>query len=565
MMNLLKYESGFSLVSDTVCFDFSDNRFPKEDNTSYKLDIIGNVPVPDIKAGDRLLLPVDEGIALRAEKEYAPGEFDCNCIKGEFCSREGTMSMVIIERKGKYLLISLESGINSEYKAERKNGLYTLEIICHKPCGITYKIFDSLTEACKCYRDMKSSKLVTLREKIRKTPEIEKLIGGGIFWVWNNNYDEVMYSDKNENISPEVGKDLLSVADELYKNNVENALFGLFFNNDSPLSEVLYKNYGYLSTQYDNYNDVLNPELLCIIPDNRVKNCDYTSRRLKDYPDGVQVLKDGSLAPAWKLKGFDGKMHSQNTLCPLIASKRMKEEIPEILKAFPFYKGRFIDVYGGSLSCCYSREHPITREQCLDVKNDAFKSVGDMGLIAGTEDGFEDIINNLVYTEGLHSPVHFRNLDSGRNHAHIYNEKQTEHIAKNMLNPECRVPLWHLVYHEYMLAFPYWGDSTEMSPKFIKKKILFACLYGCPPLYSFFIKDFGQLKDSIIYSYKKITDIHKKVALLPMTDFKILTDDYQIQKSVFGEKYEIVVNFSDKDYVYNNTVIAPEDLLLEEI
>ncbi len=564
-MELLKNENGFSVISDTVSFDFVSNLVPEEHNELLELDVMGNVPVPRIKSGDRILLPIDEGIAITAEKEYAPGEFDCNCIRGAFCSREGTMSMIIIERESKYLLISLENGINSVYKAERKNGLYTLEIICNKQCRITYGIFHSLADACKCYRSMKKDEFITLHEKIKKNPEIQKLIGGGIFWVWNDNYDEVMYSDKDTDSSPAVGEDLLFVADKLHKNGVDNAMFGLFFEKDSSLSEELYKNYDYISTQYDNYNDVLNPELLGIVPNNRVKNCDYTFRRIKDYPDGVQVQKDGSLAPAWELKGFDGKMHKQNTLCPVIAAKRIKEEIPEILKAFPFYKGRFIDVYGGGLSECRSKNHPLTREECLNVKNEAFKAVGNMGLIAGTEDGFEGIINNLVYTEGLHSPVHFRNLNSGRNHAHIYNKEQTEHITKNMLNPQCRVPLWHLVYHENMLAFPYWGDSTEMSPEFINKKILFACLYGCPPLYSFFVKDFGRLKESIIYSYKKITSIHKKVAELPMTDFKILTDDYQVQKSVFGDKYEVIVNFSEESYTYKNKLIPANDLLFDEV
>ena len=46
-----------------------------------------------------------------------------------------------------------------------------------------------------------------------------------------------------------------------------------------------------------------------------------------------------------------------------------------------------------------------------------------------------------------------------------------------------------------------------------------------------------------------------------MTDFKILRDDYKIQKSVFGNKYEIVVNFSDENFVYKNYVISPNDLL----
>ena len=31
-----------------------------------------------------------------------------------------------------------------------------------------------------------------------------------------------------------------------------------------------------------------------------------------------------------------------------------------------------------------------------------------------------------------------------------------------------------------------------------------------------------------------------------MTDFEILTDDYMIQRSTFGDKYRVTVGFSDK-------------------
>lgn len=207
----------------------------------------------------------------------------------------------------------------------------------------------------------------------------------------------------------------------------------------------------------------------------------------------------------------------------------------------------------------------FTLEECLITQKDAFRSIEDMGLIAGTEDGFENIINELTYTEGLHSPIFFRIHDAGRNHAHCYNDEQTTHIKKHMINPECRIPLWELTYHECLLAFPYWGDSTESSPELIRKKTLYACLYGCPPLYSFNIKDFDMLKDDIMESFKKIKSIHEKVALLPMTDFNILSDDYSLQQSIFGNKIRITVNFSDNDQTHNGKIIRANDFTAEEI
>ena len=134
-----------------------------------------------------------------------------------------------------------------------------------------------------------------------------------------------------------------------------------------------------------------------------------------------------------------------------------------------------------------------------------------------------------------------------------------------MLNPKRRVPLWHLTYHDCLLTFPYWGDSTAMSLDIISDKTLFACLYGCPPLYSFKEENYKKLKQAILKSYKTITAVHEKTALLTMTDFKILSDDYMLQCSVFGDKYRITVNFSNEPREVDGKTVLPKDFILEEI
>lgn len=564
-MELLKTEKGYTLVADGVRFVFEDGRMPDMEEGFGRLTVEGWAPVPKLMAGDRLLLPVDEGIAIEVDREYASGEVNCDRLEGEFCSRNGTMSMVMVERDGRYLLIALDSGVHSKYYATREDGLYGLAIECRRPTGVSYGIFGSLAEACRAYRRRKGVTPVTLAQKRLDNPEIDALIGGAVFWVWNRNYDEVMYADHDTDACAEVGDDLLRVAASLSEGGVDRALFGLFFDGDSRLAEPMYKQYGYPCTQYDNYNDVLDPALLSVVPGNRARNCGYTARRMKDFPEGVSIMKNGEQAKAWALRGFDGQYHSQRTLCPAVAARRMREEIPAILEKYPYYRGRFIDVYGVRLSECYSEAHPVTREHSLDIKKQAFFDLGAMGLIAGTEDGFEDLIDALVYTEGLHSPGSFRIHNCGRQHAHVYNDEQTAHLGKNMMNPAARVPLWHLVYHDSLVAMPYWGDSTAASPEFVQKRTLFACLYGCAPLYSFCADDFEELRESILESYRKITAVHRKVATLAMTDFGDLAADHSVQRSVFGGRYEVVANFSDREYRYGDKVIAPMDLYFGEV
>ena len=558
-MTLQKNEKGFSIALGSVSFDFVSDQIPSCENSVYRFEITGTVPTPVLKDNDRILIPMGEGIALTVgEEEPVTNAF------GDFCSKQGTLCMVIVEREGKFLLISLDNGVYSSYDTRPEDGRYKLFIKNKEKCGVSYAAFDSLVEACACHRALHND-VITLKDKIKANPEIEKLVGGGIFWIWNNNYDEVMYSDYDTDVDPATGNDLMSIADDLHKNGVDKAMMGIFFEPDSNFVEPLYKKYGYISTQYDNYNDVLNPEMLSIIPKNRAKNCDYTARRMKDYSAGVQITPTGELAKAWALKGFDGLMHSQNTLCPVVAAQRIKEEIPQILAKYPYYKGRFIDVYGCRLGTCYSEVHPSTMAETLVVKNEAFEAMEKMGLITGTENGFDGIVNHLTYSEGLHSPVNLQIPDSGRKHAHIMNDEQSEHIGKQMMRPDRRVPLWQLVYHDCMMTFPYWGDSTESAPKHTNRRVLFACLFGCPPLYSFSVKDYEALKPAILDSYKRIGEIHSKVATLKMTDYEILSDDYMLQRSVFGDKYQVVVNFSDTAREYNGKTIEAESLIFEEI
>lgn len=564
-MVMKQHDWGFTLKSDSVEFDFISEIIPLQSGNVYQISGIGKIPVPDTKIGDRLLLPINDGMAISVEREYEKGELATDIYGGTFCGREGTLGMVILERHGKYLLIKVEDTAYSSYLAKRDPDIYKLSIFAEKYTIVTYAIFDTLVKACQFYRNTKGKEFVSLTEKINQNENIKELVGGGIFWIWNDNYDKVMYSDCDTDICPNTGEGLEIIAADLHKNGVERAMFGMFFDGDSEYVEKLYKDYGYIATQYDNYNDVLNAELLNIIPNNRVKNCSYTFRRMKDYPEGVAVTKEGKLAEAWALRGFDGKMHPQNTLCPVVAAERMKKEIAEVLKQYPYYKGRFIDVYGTYLNECYNPEHPLSLNECKDVKNNAFRSLKDMGLIIGTEECMEDILDNLDYSEGLHSPVYFRILDAGRAHAHVCSQEQTEFIKKYMMNPECRVPLWELVYHECMIIFPYWGDSTEMNPDLYREKILFACLYGCAPLYSFMLKDYLKLKPIILSSYHKITNIHKQTAELPMTDFEIISDDYKLQRSVFGNQFEVIVNFSEQERDYRENKIPAKDVYFGKI
>lgn len=559
----------FDLKHGQVVFEFASTIGEKNEAGFFESVIKGAVPVPEMTAEDRILLPIDEGVALNADGEYQSGEggIDMNNLFFRFCSRDGSLSMIVIERKKVFLMIALESGLHSDYSVRKENGLYRLSINNDEPCKVCYKVFDDLVSLCKAYKSFKNPRAITLKEKVQNTPHVKSLLGGGIFWVWSDNYDEVMYADHECYKDPQTGDALLEIAKELKAEGVDKALFSVFFDGDRKYTEALYKECGYITTQYDNYNDVLNPELLKMVPSNRIRNCKYAERRLKDYPQGLSMNPDGTYQKAWALKGYDGEMHPQNLLCPKVAMERMTKEIAEIIKEYPYFHGRFIDVYGVRVhSRCFNPDHPAeTVEECLQIKKQAFRNLTDMGLIVGTEDGFEDLVDELVYTEGLHSPICFRIRNSGRRHTNMFDEAEEKFVEKHMMDPQCRVPLWEMVYHENLLAFPYWGDSTDASISQINRKVLFACLFGAQPLYSFSLSNYEKLKPHILSSYREISKISRYTAAEPITDYEVLSDDYMVQRTVFGGRYSVTVNFSQETRTAGGKEIPAEGLLFETI
>lgn len=532
-------------------------------------EILGEIPLPKLEANDRMILPIGEGMVFTIKDEYtfledpeADERFEK--IVCRFCGKTATVSMLNFERNGKFLSVVLKNGAYATYTLDRTGGRYIITAETKEPTKVYYGIFDSLNEVCSAYRDIKDIKYVTLAQKMKALPEIEKLLGGAIFWVWDERHGEVLYSKENNDTTALANEYMLKTAEEIHSLGVDKAMFGIFYKDDSVAVEELYKKYGYISSQYDNYSDVFNPSYIGKVPTNRLRTCDYTARRMKDNPDGILYTAPDTEGVAWELLGFDGNYYPMKPLCPAVAVQRIREEVPEIIREYPYYKARFLDVWGGGVRDCYNPLHPITREECKKIKADGLSALMDMGLLSGTEDGFEDIVDSLVYSEGMHSPDFLRYDNSGRRYPFIQEDWERKSTMNIMCDPKNRVPLFEMIYHDALIPFPYWGDAVNACPEAVHKKVMYACLYGCAPLYSFQYKDFELLKDSIIDSYKEISAVHKKVALLPMTSFDYLSDDYQIQTTLFGDKYRVVANFSQNDFEFEGKTVPANDYIFIE-
>jgi hypothetical protein len=86
-------------------------------------------------------------------------------------------------------------------------------------------------------------------------------------------------------------------------------------------------------------------------------------------------------------------------------------------------------------------------------------------------------------------------------------------------------------------------------------------LYNVPPLYHINMDEFKKHKERMKAHYDLFSQLHRELGLLPMTDFAWLTPDRLIQLTVFGDRVEMVANFTMEDFDYQGKVIPKRSIM----
>lgn len=521
------------------------------------------------QAGDVGLYPYMEGVRFRAEDETA--------LLPEIMSfhscETSSMSFWAIQRGKSALLCAAVTNLDAGIRHSRQDGLLRTDLFwepIHGGWGQTRELRfypidrGGVTEVCKAYRSIMAEKglLVTLEEKIRAVPKVERMLGAADIWLWNDDAMHKLYDPDSKATPPTQAQRQRrrEIAADLRSSGLERVMWS-FFDEHTNAEDVAYaQSLGWLTTIYDIYTDVIPAPIREKIPDVRVNRC---KNRMPYWPDGMQVQADGSLRKAWQLKGKDGVFYDQNYMCDAVALECGSKTIPAHTAELGL-DGRFIDNFYGFMSECYHPDHPTTRTSSLEYKNRLMQSLIDQGLVTGTEVGREDGAACYHYNEGNPSPILYRAYDAGRRMTHTYyGEQIDEKLRRYMLNPQCRVPLWELVFHDCVISYWYWGDSSNCCPELTRVRDLFCLLYGMPSLFSLDMSRYEELKSTLLASYARTSDFTREVGTAELTEFLDLTPDGMIQRSIFSNGISVTVNFSDQPYVCDSEVIGPLDYRIE--
>jgi len=377
---------------------------------------------------------------------------------------------------------------------------------------------------CKRYRDYakRNGFLVTLAEKARRKPTVKLLAGAPNVWGGNPKFARE---------AKEAGIDRLLI----------NGVW------DAKEMEAI-KAMGYLNSRYDNYEDL------------------YTCCPQHSPPynigtiDDCVLRADGNRQVGWVT--WD-KKHTAHKRCSLLQLDVARKYITEQLKRHP-HNAWFLDVTTATwLIECYDKKHPHDRTQDKEAKRKLAKFVGEeLGLVLGGEHGRWWGVDIYDYWEGMMSINPFFTWPAG----HLRPPEKREEIGERYLEwglgHRRRLPLWELVFHDCVVSYWYWGDSTDflfrVAPELSDKKDAFNILYGTPPM--FWVNRLGftwndpKMRKRLLQSYRIVCKLHEQIAFDEMLSHEWLTPDRDVQRTIFGRTgsksgtTEVIVNFGEKPF-----------------
>ncbi len=516
-----------------------------------------------MQKGDIGFYPIGTGYAFPVDMKDVPFQKRQSCVAGVGWS----MGMYAFKRGDFYLLSAVEQGVDAEILNFKSGGLNHTAVRWIPEKGkfgydrkMRFIVGRTLIETMGAYREYRKSMgyVKTLAEKAKQLPHLERMKGAADFWIWDDNMTNRLYGRPEIPNRPK--RDVRAVAQEMLRLGIDRVLWN-YVEPETPEDCRYLKSLGFIVGKYDIYRDVLPADIAHKIIKCRVER----SVNTKYWPDIVNIDENGEPRKAWKVHGTDGKMYWQHSVCEIAAYELTKLNVPPELKKIP-YNSRFIDVQAATLVReCYNPKHPATRRVGADYIRRQQDYLTSLGLINGVECGNEIYAAHYHYAEGLLSPTKFRIPGSGRKMTHVHTRSEMpEATEKFMLNPEFRVPLWELVYHDCVINYWYWGDSNCCCPELMYKFDNFNALYGYPPIYSLDMTHWNLLKNQIAASYKRSAAVARKVAFERMTNFEYLTSDKKVQRTTFSNGVTVTANFSERDYTTESgKKIAPWSYSME--
>lgn len=492
------------------------------------------------ESGDRLVVPMNEGISYPVDDPSIEtfrliaygGHGICMAFWGVTDDRQGHAVIIETPDDAAIRLLRQESRlvIAPEWDPQKGQFGYTRKL--------RYVFFEQggHVAMAKRYRDYarETGLLKTLAQKRSENPSVDLLVGAVNVWNWD--------------------AEPVALAREMQAAGIERILWSRGGSGDvlKALNDMKV-----LTSRYDIYQDMMDPENFSMV---QWKHPDWTTAA---WPKDIILKSDGDWLRGWGIEGKNGEWFHCGVLCDRQAVDYARQRVPAELSSKP-YLCRFIDTTTAApWNECYHTNHPMTRTESRVWKMKLLDFMSrEMKLVTGSETGHDAAVPFLHYFEGMLSLGPYRVPDAGRDMQRIWNDVP-EPVAKFQLGHAYRLPLWELVYHDCVVAQWYWGDYNNKLPSLWEKRDLFNLLYGTPPMFMFDRKLWQAQKDRFVQSYRNTCPYVRAVGYQEMTDHQFLTQDRNVQRTVFANGITITVNFGSTPHqLPSGQIVAPMGFLI---
>ena len=199
-------------------------------------------------------------------------------------------------------------------------------------------------------------------------------------------------------------------------------------------------------------------------------------------------------------------------------------------------------------------------------------------MLVGTEDGKDYTASILAFGHGVATPVIIDSDMDGNKQSPYYLgsyfsmfgipsfyskpvplKKDIEYIH---FNPKFNVPLFQLVYNDSVIVSAHWGNATFKFIPEIQNNLIKTFLYDYPPMLHL---DRAALQKyrSVLKDYLPLwSKWHRRLVQTEMIDFQFLSPDRLLQKTSFSDGIQIIANFSDHSYRYQQCSIPSKSLII---
>ena len=393
------------------------------------------------------------------------------------------------------------------------------------PRRLQYQFFESggYVAMAKWYRArlLSQGKLVTLREKAKAMPQLERLVGAMDIHV---------------------------------RGQAEEALANVTWFRDQGARKMLihsgvdkqyqdaYRDMGFLPGYYDIYTDIHPPDSL--------GNPSSREKYATGFPDDAYTMENGMM-----VRGFGFSRGSGATYrCSSLQLPLMRKLIPPILQERG-YDAYFLDVVTtAGFRDCWSSRHPLNHTEDKEERIKVLQYCSEeLDLITGSEDGLDWSAPYVHYYEGMVMLRRFGYMPGI--YASNFKKKFTlnEEYRHFNLNERVRIPLFELVWHDALVSTWRWNFTPDryQDTFWWDKHDLMNVMTGTMPI---FVLDDETLRERgarMMQTYRDVCRLNETTGWQEMIEHKFLTPDRTVHLVRYANGVTVIINF-DREQIYTH-------------